>query len=385
MNMGLVVASVVMFFVIAEGYFAVFNPQIQSIEGVNGNDTDWRDFFLFDEALGWVNKPNAEGTYLQKEWETQIGINPKGLRDENYEYEKPSEKVKRIVVLGDSFTWGFGVEEYEGFAEVLEDTLLENCQIINMGAPGYGNDQELLILKNEGVKYNPDLVVVAFYMNDIDDNLRNISHGYPKPTFVLDEDDELILTYIPVTQKEEWLQAYAAKNNVISFLSFKLFMVHHSHAYSFISGRIVSDPNLLNLFKKIGLADKRTMPRGEQTLKHQLELNSTGWNLTRAILMEIDTVAKANNSETMVVIIPTREQVNKNWDSEINEALVDFGKENNITILDLLPEFREHAKNGKQLYFEIDRHWNAAGHKLAAELIHDKLIEEKLIDLGGEH
>nr|QNO54916.1 hypothetical protein PADEGAKA_00018 [Methanosarcinales archaeon ANME-1 ERB7] len=127
------------------------------------------------------------------------------------------------------------------------------------------------------------------------------------------------------------------------------------------------------------------MPRGEQALKHQLELNPYGWNLTKAILKEINTVAKANNGETLIIIIPTREQVYKNRDSEINGALVAFGKENDITVLDLLPKFREHAKNGEQLHFEIDRHWNANGHKLAAELIYDKLIEEELIPLGGEH
>ena len=126
------------------------------------------------------------------------------------------------------------------------------------------------------------------------------------------------------------------------------------------------------------------MPGGEQALKRELELNPYGWNLTKAILKEIDTVAEANNAKTFVVIIPTREQVNKNWDSEINGVLVDFCKESNIPVLDLLPEFRKHAQNGEQLYFKIDRHWNANGHKLAAELIYDKLIEEQSIPLGGE-
>ena len=125
-----------------------------------------------------------------------------------------------------------------------------------------------------------------------------IDHGLPRPLFVLNESNKLILTNVPVPQKEE--------ENVTLFLSFKRFMAHHSHAYAFISDRIVSSPNLL--FKKIRIADKRTMPRGEQVLKRQLELNPYGWNLTKAILKEIDTVAEANNAKTFVVIIPTREQ-----------------------------------------------------------------------------
>lgn len=382
LNLGLVVASVVVFFVILEGYFAVFDPQIQSTEEVKGNFTSWRDFFQYDEMLGWADKPNVEGVHVQKEWNTQIRINSKGLRDQDYDYKKP-EGIKRIVVLGDSFTWGYGVEEYERFTEVLENSLLENWQVINLGNPGYGNDQELLIFKNEGVKYNPDLVVVAFYMNDIADNLAIGDHDMPRPLFVLDGDDKLILTNVSFPRKGEDNDDNL-EENVILFLSFKRFMAHHSHVYAFISDRIVHSQNLLNLFKKIGIADKRTMHRGEQALKHRIELNPHGWNLTRAILEEMDAVAKTNNSKTMIIIIPTREQVYKNWDSDINGALVDFGKENNISVLDLLPEFREHAKNGEQLYFKIDRHWNANGHKLAAELIYDKLIEEQLVPVGGE-
>ena len=390
-NLGLMVASVVVFFVIAEGYFVVFNPQLlqTSIQATEGEANNSFHFYQYDEMLGWVPKPNAEGIYAMSDSKTQIEINSKGLRDQDYDYKKP-EGIKRIVVLGDSFTWGYGVEEKNIFTEILEDELLKNIQVINMGVSGYGNDQELLFFKKDGIRYNPDLVVVAFYVgNDIINNINTVQYNHPKPMYVLDdEDNKLILTNIPVPQKEEWIEKkeeWIEEDNVTLFLSFKRFMAHHSHVYAFISDRIVSSPNLLNLFKKIGIADKRTMPRGEQVLKRQLELNPYGWNLTKAILKEIDTVAEANNAKTFVVIIPTREQVYKNWDSEINGALVDFCKESNIPVLDLLPEFRKHAQNGEQLYFKIDRHWNANGHKLAAELIYDKLIEEQLIPLGGEH
>lgn len=387
-NLGLVVASVVVFFVIAEGYFAVFdpqlNPQTPQIQPTEGEANNSFHFYQYDEMLGWVPKPNAEGIYAMSDSKTQIEINSKGIRDKSYDYKKP-EGIKRIVVLGDSFTWGYGVEEKNIFTEILEDELFKNIQVINMGVSGYGSDQELLFLEEEGIMYNPDLVVVAFYVgNDITNNINSIQYNHPKPMYVLDdEDNKLILTNTPVPQKEEWLEV-KNNDNVTILLSFKRFMSHHSHAYAFISDRIVSSPNLLNLFKKIGIADKRTTPMGEAVLKHRLELDPYGWNLTKAILKEIDTVAKANNAKTFVIIIPTREQVNKNWDSEINGALVDFGKESNIPVLDLLPEFREHAKNGEQLYFKIDGHWNANGHKLAAELIYDKLVEEELVPLGGE-
>ena len=377
-NMGLVVASVVVFFVIAEGYFAVFDPQLNP--QLSPNRDNQFIFYQYDETLGWKNKPNAEGILKMPDSTTHIKINSEGLRDRSYVYKKP-EGIMRIVVLGDSFTWGYGVEDKERYTEILENGLLENIQVINMGVSGYGTDQEFHTLKNEGVKYNPDLVIIAFQIGtDIGDNTHTVRYTYPKSMFILDNNNKLTLTNVPVPQKEEWLKREEIENNdnVTLFLSFRRFMAHHSHAYVFIADRIVSTPKLLNLFKKIRIADKETRSRRVYGFNHY------NWNLTRAILKEIDAVAKTNDAKTMIVVIPTREQVNRNGDSEINWALVDFGKKNNIPVLDLLPEFREHAKNGEQLYFKNDCHWNTNGHKLAAELIYDKLIEEQLIPLGGE-
>ncbi len=147
--------------------------------------------------------------------------------------------------------------------------------------------------------------------------------------------------------------------------------------YQLISWQALSNPALLEVFKKIGIAHKETFARGGYT--------QYTWDLTKALLKEIDTAAKEKGAKTLIVIVPNKEQVYKHIDLKLNEMLVDFGKENNIPVLDCLPEFREHAKNGEQLYFEIDSHWNANGHKLAAELIYEKLIEEELIPLGGEH
>ncbi len=378
-NAGLVVMSVVVFFVIAEGYFAVFNPQLSP--QLNPNRDNEFTFYQYDETLGWKNMPNAEGMLKMPDSTTHIKINSKGLRDKSYGYKKP-EGIMRIVVLGDSFTWGYGVEDKERYTEILEDGLLENIQVINMGVTGYGTDQEFHTLKNEGVKYNPDLVIIAFQIGtDISDNTHTVRYTYPKSMFVLDNNNKLTLTNVPVPQKEEWLKREEIENNdnVTLFLSFRGFMAHHSHAYVFIADRIVSTPKLLNLFKKIGIADKETRSRRAYGFDHY------NWNLTRAILTEIDAVAKTNNAKTFIVIVPTREQVNKNFDSELTGALVDLGKENNITVLDCLPEFRKNAENGEELYFKNDGHWNANGHRLAAELIYDKLIEEQLIPLGGEH
>ena len=384
LNLGLVVASVVVFFVIAEGYFAVFNPQI----------FDNPTFTQSDETLGWVNKPGVNVTIVAQEFQIPVKINSKGLRDREYDYKKP-EGIKRIVVLGDSHTWGCGVEDEERFTEVLEDNLLKYFQVINMGVIGYGNDQELLTLKNEGVKYNPDIVIVAFSIqNDIRNNMKSIG----KPMFILNNDNELILTNVPVSRKSDDADT---QNNL--FVSFEKFLRKHSHAYNFLYGRLLSSPfgkNLMvNLLTKLGLAEEYGQYSCIFSNTYTPEVQY-GWNLTKAILKEIDTVAKENNAKTLIVLIPMQIHVNAElWEKSVrqfglktsdynlskpNGILVEFSKENNIPVLDLFPEFRKHTESGEYLYFYNDGHLNSNGHKLAAELIYEKVIEEQLIPLGGE-
>ena len=389
-NVGLVVLSVVVFFVILEGYFVLFDPQIS--DTAMGTE--------YDQLLGSKNKPNFEGsfegTYAIGEFKVQINTNSKGLRDKEYDYIK-SNGTKRIIFLGDSFTWGWGVEYDKRVTEILENRL-KNTQVINMGVPGYGTTQDFLFLKTEGLKYNPDLIIILFCLDtDMDDNL----HGQ-RPICNLTS-SKLILTNVPVSQEEE------NNNNVTLILSFKRFMGQHSHTYAFIAKRIESNPNLLNLCKKLRIADKGTDEKTHLYIflpfveycsdTYTPELNYS-WNLTKALLKEIDITAKENNAKTLIVLIPSKLQIHDEfWEkikrqytlndqnyklSKPNDILVQFGSDNDISVLDMLPTFREHAKNGERLYFYKDGHWNEKGHKLAAELIYDKLIEEQLIPLGGE-
>jgi lysophospholipase L1-like esterase len=86
-------------------------------------------------------------------------------------------------VLGDSFAWGYGVEESERFSQLLEGAL--GAEVINAGVSGYSTDQELLWYGNEGIKYETDLVILVIAGNDVGDNDRQLVNTiYYKPKFV---------------------------------------------------------------------------------------------------------------------------------------------------------------------------------------------------------
>lgn len=139
--------------------------------------------YLFDETLGWRNIPSWRGVTGGKE----LVINSKGLRDREYDYEKPAG-TRRILVLGDSYTWGYGVRNDEIYTEFLERRFEKegrSWEVINSGVSGYGTDQEFLWFKTEGVKYQPDLVILAFFvLNDPQNNISAAQYGLGKPVFL---------------------------------------------------------------------------------------------------------------------------------------------------------------------------------------------------------
>ena len=149
----------------------------------------------FDEIYGWSLKPLSHGTSNRTGYEIEYRINSKELRDDETSYEKP-EGTFRIVLIGDSRTFGFGVPIEKHFSTILEG-YFEEVEVINMGIGGFGVDQELLYLRSEGFRYEPDLVLayVAHYGNHR--HMYTERFGKQKPRFVL-IDGELVLTNSPV-------------------------------------------------------------------------------------------------------------------------------------------------------------------------------------------
>ena len=149
----------------------------------------------YDDVLGWSGIPNTKVQISHPEFNITVSTNSHGLRDREYSYQRNHKK--RMLVLGDSFTWGYGVEDDERFTDVLENSL-NNWEIINAGVSGYGTDQELLYYTSEGYKYNADIVVLLFFYNDYENNFSSEQYRYNKPQFLFTDKAKLILKNSPV-------------------------------------------------------------------------------------------------------------------------------------------------------------------------------------------
>ncbi|MFP6620367.1 MAG: SGNH/GDSL hydrolase family protein [Pirellulaceae bacterium] len=149
--------------------------------------------FIHDARLGWRNIPNWTGTTFG----VPLSINSQGLRDREYSIAKPAGK-NRILVLGDSYAWGYGVRNSQMFSEVLEDRFIHDVswQVINAAVSGWGTDQQFLFLEESGFDYQPDVVVVSFFFgNDFREISTSHQYALDKPVFI---DHKLTLANVPV-------------------------------------------------------------------------------------------------------------------------------------------------------------------------------------------
>ena len=155
--------------------------------------------YLYDSKLGWRNIPGWTATTRG----FPLTINSLGLRDREHPYVRPSD-TRRILVLGDSYAWGYGVGDQDVFAHVLEQNLRSAgmpWEVINSGVSGWGTDQQYLFLQDEGLRYAPEIVVVAFFIgNDIDNNSAANQYALHKPVFL---GTDLVLANVPVPRPHQ--------------------------------------------------------------------------------------------------------------------------------------------------------------------------------------
>jgi len=169
-----------------------------------GTVTDWATF------TGWAPRTNTiYYASLPDEFTAYIETNDKGLREHPTTYEKP-EGVYRILIIGDSMTFGAEVPLEETYHEVFERLINEasdqTIEVIGAGGQGWSSDQQLLYLRHEGCRYEPDEVILQMTINDAQ---GNHNPGLPKPYFTFAADGSLELHDFPYEAQQSPLPTSA--------------------------------------------------------------------------------------------------------------------------------------------------------------------------------
>lgn len=276
--------------------------------------TDERNtIYQYNDEIGWVGKPDID-TYYKN---IHVVNNDFGFRDINHNYKEKNKK--RIMFIGDSFCWGYGVNQDKIFVELLRNKLTE-YELFNCGVSGYGTDQEYILLKKYYDIIKPDIVFLIFCcMNDNGENNTNfVFGGYYKPYYII-KNGELELQGVPVPKT--WLYY---KNN---------FFVKKSAFIRFLLKQFISYKN-----KKYS----------DYVFDN---------NKTKAIISNMKKYLDENNTEFII-----------GFTNEPN-LLERYCKKNDIKSVLL--------ENSDII--EKDIHWNEQGHQFVADKIYDFLKEKNKI------
>lgn len=118
--------------------------------------------------------PNTSGSA----WRSHVRINSHGMRDREYPISRST--APRIAVLGDSVAFGSAVAAGDRFSDQLESLLAERLgervEVLNFAVGGYDTVKEVATLEHVGLAFEPDLVVLAYCVNDLGDNSPNLEY-----------------------------------------------------------------------------------------------------------------------------------------------------------------------------------------------------------------
>ena len=324
----------------------------------------WDGFYVKGEAYsqrdpvrGWVNRPNIVVSYGEPEFVTKVSHDSHGFRGAEVS-PTPAPGRTRILVLGDSFAYGVGVEDDETFSAVLarRDPTLD---VINAGVNGYGTNQQLLLLRDQGRQLQPDVVLVAFFWNDAANNL----HSHVR--FRLEDGKLVYPTPLDLPAEE----IVAPRRPVL----------RQSYTYRFASDRL----------KVLGFRLKGLLGRPQAASWLREGEHAEAWELAFALLREVNRVATEAGARMALVIIPDQVQVHPGFetvgltedDYQVQDRLLRFAKQEGVPAIDLLPALRaDHAAHGELLYYRRDRHLTARGHEVAARAIYEGLRSSGVLD-----
>lgn len=271
-----------------------------------------------DPLLGWFPKKNSSN-YYQGTVRINVNHGSQGFRDRDH----GSKFFPRILFLGDSFVWGYDVEESARFTNILQEKFGNKMEILNFGVSGYGTVQAFLLLQQKYAYYKPEIVFLMFSDNDRGDNSSSFGYGYYRPYFIKDSTGRLVLKGVPVPLS----LVYRWRNNLI---------VQHSTLIQFLIARLFSS----RFFPSISSV--------------RVE------DITGDLVIRMKYYLKKKQSKLVVGFVSK------------DESLMKLCKNEAIPFLDFTSITTKHH------FPTHGRHWTKEGHQLVAQSIYDFFTQKHL-------
>jgi len=303
------------------------------------------------DTYGFELAPGSVGQGMLGE---DISINPQGARDAPFTDKRNN---KRIVAIGDSFTFGIGVELEDSYVKQLESMLREtdkNVEVLNLGVGSYNFWHYLEVLNNRVVDLVPDLVIIGFYLDDLS------VPGHP----------QTVIPHNPFEQRVHDDFTASALWNLIRNLMTRLeARYRHRRGYEYLAG-IEERKNYIG-------------GRKPDHIFYRLQTGSMDPGLYRAFGEAVDKLAAwsiRENVPVVVVFIPDASQINEPIRQSVNRTVASEMARVGIEFVDATPIF-EAQPDARPLYlFPLDAHTSPSGHALIAQVLAQNATVRKLLE-----
>jgi hypothetical protein len=323
----LIVVSLVFSLLVIEVGLRLFYPQQESMQ-----------WFESSKKYGYLVKKNfsQDFSYIGYDFVMHVQTNSLGHRYKEYNkanFDNPL--YKKILLLGDSFMFGHGVNMEHHIATYLENMLNDDDSrhylIINAGVSGWGTLQETTYARDNFTLFNPDIIILLFCSNDPDDDdnfIANIS------------DNEKGVIYFPG----------------------KIFLRDNSHLYRFLYSRF--HILLHNLVLKQKAKKQKDVIINEQS---KSAITTEQWERSLKSLNEFHTEYLEYNKQGKLMILTTSP-----WNNDHREKLKTLSNGQNLLFVDLYNETVNLPPDKRRLTF--DRHWSELIHYISAKKLSEIIL-----------
>lgn len=285
-----------------------------------------KDWYAFHPDIGYTIIPCLH----KKINGVEYSINSFGLRDKEYSFKKNNY---RIIALGDSITMGYGVALEDSFTKKLEAIInfdnKRRVEILNFGVPGYNTKMEYMLLKEIGLEFDSDMVILIYTLNDI--------FSYPESI--------LFKLPLPVVKVIEKIHNHSC---LVQYLRCRLKDAVKQKGYS--------DPDSL-------FSDKNIL-----------------WQENKQYIREIASLCKNKDNKLIFVIYP---HSIGSWNiyalKNVCVSIQEFAESQGIPTLNLFPCFEKVMMENKVTLGEDDPHLNSQGHEIVAKAVYDFIIRNNIL------
>jgi lysophospholipase L1-like esterase len=361
----MIAVSVFFAVTLAEGLLRLV-PGVLPVELQQVIRADPRDYGVDHPYIGYLHKPNNALVISGRDFHAVHHTDGYGFRN-----AWPWPKTADIITLGDSVTFGQGVEDEQAWPAILARSF-PRSPVINLGLIGAGPQQYLRVYETFGVKLHPKVVLVGFFTgNDFwDAGMFELWSKSGAGNYMVWRDFGKPLSVS--------LDLQQPIRNLVSSLLWRAKLL--ARKSQFVNLLLYARDNFnrwIPARKTTFVApDGRRLELAPQTLANNAKYARPGYLVFRAVLeslQEIHSRARADGATALIVLQPSKEEVYLPLVGEpppdpgapLRAALAD----RKIPYLDLLPEFRRRAAKGEVLFFETDGHPNARGYALIAEIV----------------